>query len=90
MRELKNIVVPEVKAEWESLAISMDYRTSEIKAIRKDGDDVEERCLKLFQDWLDTPHGCTPKTWEVLLERIEEVDRLHASAERIRKKLPGQ
>ena len=90
LRELKIIVVPEVKAEWRSLAISMEYKGSEISTIKKDHDGVEEQCIKLFDDWLETSNGCTPKTWETLLERIKEVPKLFASEGRIRKKLLDQ
>ena len=83
---LKNIVVPEVKDRWDHLAISMDYQGAEINAIRRDGQNVDDQCVKLFQDWLDTDHGCTPKTWQTLIERIEE-DGLHAAVKRIKEKL---
>ena len=83
MRKLKKVVIPEVKAHWEDLAYSMDYETARIKTIERDGRDMSERCTKLLQDWLETNHGCTPKTWGKLLERIKDVDELHAAAERI-------
>ena len=89
MRKLIKLVIPEVKAHWKNLAYSMDYKTAEINAMESDGKDVSERCTKLFEDWLDTNHGCTPKTWEKLLERIKEVPKLDAAAERIKENLLG-
>ena len=89
MRKLKKLVIPEVKAHWEDLAYSMDYETAEINAIKRDGKDVSEQCTKLFEDWLATNHGCTPKTWQKLLERIKEVPKLYAAEERIKKNLLG-
>ena len=89
MWKLKKLVIPEVKAHWEDLAYSLDYKSAQIKAIERDGKDVSERCTKLLQDWLDTNHGCTPKTWEKLLERIKDVDELYAAAERIKEGLFG-
>ena len=84
MWKLKKLVIPEVKAHWEDLAYSMDYETAQINAMKRDGKDVSEQCTKLFEDWLTTNHGCTPKTWQKLLERIEDVDELYAGAERIK------
>ena len=86
---MKKLVIPEVKAHWEDLAYSLDYETVQIKAIERDGKDVSERCTKLLQDWVDTNHGCTPKTWEKLFERIKDVDELYAAAERIEEGLFG-
>ena len=68
----------------------MEYETAQIEAIEKDGKDVNEKCSKLLQNWLETSHGCTPKTWEKLLERIEDVDELYAAAERIKKKMEAK
>ena len=90
MKELQTIVVPEVMAEWDSLAISMDYELPKINSIRRDHNGVQERCINLFGDWLQTPHGCTPKSWETLLKRIKAVPNLFASEGRIRKELLGQ
>ena len=86
MWKLKKLVIPEVKAHWEDLAYSMDYKTAQIQAIKRDGKDVSERCTKLLQDWLETNHGCAPKTWGKLVEKIKDVDELYAATERIKKK----
>ena len=86
MWDLKKIVILEVKADWENLAYALGYKTAQIKAIERDGRDVNERCTKLLQDWLETNHGCAPKTWEKLLERISFVDELYAAASRIKEK----
>ena len=87
MWTLKKLVIPEVMADWEDLAFSMGYKNAQIKAIKRDGKDVSEQCTKLLQDWLDTNHGWTPKTWEKLLERIKDVDQLYAAADRIKEGL---
>ena len=90
LKKLQEIVVPEVKAEWYSLAISMEYNIPEISALKKNHEGVQERCIGLFVDWLQTPNGCTPKTWKTLLGRIKGVSNLFASEQRIREKLLGQ
>ena len=86
MRELQLYVVPEVKADWDKLAFAMEYDTAEVRAIRNDGKDSDDCCIKLFEDWLDSSHGCT-KTWKTLLERIKEVSKLYAAEGRIKEKL---
>ena len=86
MWKLKKLVIPEVYSHWEVLAYSMDYETTQINAMERDGKDASERCAKLFEDWLTTNHGCTPKTWQKLLERIEDLDERYISAEHIKQK----
>ena len=87
--KLKKLVIPEVKAHWEDLAYSMGYEIAQVGAIDRDGRNVGERCTKLFEDWLESPHGCTPKTWGTLIVRIRDVDELYAAANRIQKNLLG-
>ena len=52
-----------------------------------DGRNLHEQCRKLFEDWLTTGQGCTPKTWETLLQRIKRVSELSAAVEEIEKEL---
>ena len=85
MLKLNQIVIPEVKAHWEDLAYSMGYEISQVGAIDRNGRDVGDRCSKLFEDWLETPHGCTPKTWGTLIREIKDVDELYAASKRITK-----
>ena len=86
MLKLKQIVIPEVKAYWDNLAYSMKYEILQVEAIDRNGRDVGDRCSRLFQDWLETPNGCTPKTWKELIERIRSVSNLYAAAGRIKNK----
>jgi len=87
MWDLIKIVIPRVKANWEYLAYSMGYKANEVKGFKGDGKDLKEQCRNLFEDWDTTGRGCTPKTWEKLLERIKAVDELTAAAEEIEKEL---
>ena len=81
MWELINIVIPKIKAKWKDIAYCMRYQPYEVDAIATDPEchDLKERCVKLFTDWLDTSHGPTPKTWEILLEHLKCVDGLTAA-----------
>ena len=87
MWALIKIVIPKVKPRWENLAYSMGYSVNAVRGFERDGRNSEEQCRKLFEDWLTTGHGCTPKTWQKLLQRIKQVDDLTAAVEEIEKEL---
>ena len=89
MWKLIRIVIPKVKASCETLAYSMGFGIEDVRALERDFKDSDKQCRKLFEDWLSGSRGCTPKTWEKLLERIREVDELHAAAGDIEKQLLG-
>ena len=87
MWELTKIVVPKVMAEWESLAFCMRYRPEEVKAFKRDTQDVKERCKNLFDNWLTTAHGPKPKTYRTLLNCIKKINKLTSVSEVIEKEL---
>ena len=87
MWDLIKIVIPKTKSEWEYLAYSLQYDVATVRAIKKDCKDSEQCCKTLFEDWLSTPHGASPKSWSTLLQKIEEVDNLFTTADDIRKEL---
>ena len=87
MWALIKIVVPKVKSRWENLAYSMGYSVNAVRGFERDGRNSDEQCRKLFEDWLTTGHGSTPKTWQKLLQRIKQVDDLTAAVEEIEKEL---
>lgn len=88
--DLINIVIPKVKPYWEILAYSMGYGIYDVKGWERDGKDSHKQCYKLFEDWLTTGRGCTPKTWEKLLERVRAVDELAAAAKVIENELSAK
>ena len=90
MWELISIVRPKVKAYWKFLAYSMGYCIYDVKRLEGDGKDLDERCYKLFEDWLSTERGCTPKTWKKLLECIKAVEELNVVAKEIENKLSAK
>ena len=84
MWRLIKMVIPKIEAEWENVAYSMGYDPSTVNAIDKGCNGrLDTCCQKLFSDWLATGRGCTPKTWQKLLERIGDVDNLAAAVEKI-------
>ena len=66
------------------MAYSMGYPVYEVDAIQEESHDLQQRCQKLFSNWLNTNHH---PTWGNLLKRIKAVDDLTAAAEEIEKML---
>ena len=87
MCDLITIVIPKIQAEWEEVAYFLRYDVAAVKAFKKDCHDGKMCCRKLFEDWLESSRGVTPKTWSKLLERIKAVNSLEAASEDIEKEL---
>ena len=87
MCDLITIVIPKIQAEWEEVAYFLRYDVATVKAIKEDCHDSNKCCRKLFEDWLSSSRGVTPKTWSKLLERIKAIDSLKAASEDIEKEL---
>ena len=84
MFNLLKIVIPKIKSEWDYVAYSMGYDPGTVDAIENEcNGKLDQCCKKLFKNWLTTNNGCTPKTWEKIIERIKAVDNLAAVAENI-------
>ena len=87
MYELMEIISPYVMDKWERLAYCMRYMPGEIQTFRKDSQDLEECCIKLFSDWITTDHGPVPKTYQTLLNHIKQIKDLTAASEEIERNL---
>ena len=87
MWELTEIVIPKIKAEWESLAYCMRYTPEEVDGFRKDSQDCGECCRNLFTNWISTGHGPYPKTYLTLLKHIKKINNLTAASEAVEKEL---
>ena len=90
MWDLIEIVIPKVKAEWTDVAYCMQYDPADVNGIENDFPNSAKRCKKLFENWLATSKGITPKTWRTLLKCIGKVDELSAAAEEIDAKLKAK
>ena len=87
MWELIQFVIPKIKAEWKRLAFCMRYKPEDVNAFKKDSQDVQECCEKLFENWLTTSHGPVPKTYQTLLHHIKKIDKRAAVSEAIEREL---
>ena len=83
MFELSEYVIPKVMNQWECLAYCMKYKQREVKIFRRDSQDINQCCIKMFSNWLETSYGPTPKTYQTLLNYIKSIDDLTAASEEI-------
>ena len=90
MWTLIKIVIPKIKARWEDVAYCMGYDIYFVEATKKQFINLDEQCKKVFTDWLTTSHGPTPKTWQILLSKLNDVEDLKAAVESIEKELIEQ
>lgn len=90
MWDLISIAMPRIRTSWENLSYSMGYSIEDVKGFRGEGKDLDVHCHKLFENWLTSRCGCTPKTWGKLLERIKEVDDIKVAAEATENKLSAK
>jgi len=87
MDELIFYVIPEICAHWESIAYALKFKIADVDSITDTHNKDSNRCCRqLFKEWLSTNKGVSPKTWQVLLKKLEKLD-LKAAVENIRSSL---
>ena len=87
MHDLR-IVVSKVSAYWEDVAFGLRYEISTVEYIKNTyNGDCKKCCKHLFKDWLTTNNGCKPKTWQTLLNTLEELDDLESVTEEIKARI---
>ena len=88
MEDIIEIVIPKILAEWEYVAYALRYQIRSVKAIKAKCNDNPKKCCKeLFEDWLSTNHGASPKTWSTLLDKLKKVEDLAAARDEIMEEL---
>ena len=87
MFELTEIVAPKIMRKWEFLAFCMRYTPAEIAVFKNKAWNLKECCKNLFDNWLTTDHGPTPKTYQTLLKHIKKITDLAGASEAIEKDL---
>ena len=64
-------VMEEVAAQWDGLALHLDFPQGIINIIKNDYPNQTERaCQQMFQRWLER----ADPTWRVLLKALEDID----------------
>ena len=88
MKQLMDLVIPRVAADWRRLAFAPEFEISTVKIITlKGSDDPELCCEELLHDWLSTDHGIKPKNWTTLLAALKLIKQLTGATAEIEKGL---
>ena len=88
MKLLHEIVVPRIAADWSMVADYLEYELEYKRLIREKGhDDPQKCCVELFENWLTSNRGISPKSWSKLIEVLREITSLKATTEKIVKDL---
>ena len=86
MHDLNRIVVPQVSAEWEDIAYTLQYDILTVENIStKCRGNPTKCCKELFKNWLATDNGAKPKIWKTLMDRHTDIEELCAITEDIMK-----
>ena len=84
MSVLLRVVIPRIVAHWRTLAYYLELNISTVDVIKKQyPHDPVESCTEVFACWLNSDEGIHPKTWAVLLTKLEDVVELTAVTEQI-------
>ena len=84
MKLLNQIVIPRIAEDWKLIAGYLEYKVEFIQLIKKDestGD--KDCCVALFEDWLTTDNGTSPKTWSTLIRGLREIKKFKSNTEKI-------
>ena len=88
MKQLMEIVIPRVAADWKQLAFMLEFDISRVNIIKQKGrDDPESCCCELLYEWLDSDHGIKPKNWTTLLTALKQIKKLTSVINEIEKDL---
>ena len=87
--KVNTIVIPIIMSHWKDVAlISLQYNPSMVERLDKQyTSDGKMCCTRLFDDWLNTENGVSPKTWQTLLTQLNEVEGLADKVKEIIKRL---
>jgi len=84
VKQLLDVVVPRVAADWDKVAHQLEFDDSSIRIIqRRYRDDPEECCHQLLKDWVTTNKGVGPKNWTTLLAALKKIRQLRSVTQQI-------
>ena len=88
MKRLHQLVIPNVAAEWKTVADYLEFTLPMIKIIEEQcRNDPVKCCIELFRQWLSSDYGVRPKTWSTLIETLKEITQLSTITKEIEQKL---
>ena len=84
MKQLHQLVIPRVAAEWRTVADYLEFKLPSIKIIEEQyRSDPVKCCTKLFRHWLSGDYGVGPRTWSTLMKTLKEIKQLSAVTRQI-------
>ena len=88
MKRLHQLVIPNVAAEWRTIADYLEFTLPTIKVIEEQyRNDPIKCCAEMFRQWLSSDYGVRPKTWSVLIKTLKEIEQLSTAAKEIEQNL---
>ena len=88
MKCLHQLVIPNVAAEWKTIADYLEFKLPMIKIIEEQHrNDPVKCCTELFRQWLSSDYGVGPKTWSILIKTLKEITQLSTVTKEIEQKL---
>ena len=88
MKHLHQLVIPNVAAEWKTVADYLEFTLPLIKIIEEQHrSDPVKCCTELFRQWLSSDYGVGPKTWSTLIAALKEIKQLATVTKEIEQKL---
>jgi len=85
MKELANIVMLRIAADWKIVAINLEFDQPTIRIIQQRGgsNDPENCCLEIVTKWLTEGKGMGPRTWCTLLAALKNSPQLTSFTQQI-------
>ena len=91
MKLLHQLVIPRIAEHWELIADYLKYKVEFINLIKeKKFTGNIDCCVTLFEDWLSTNNGASPKTWSTLIKVLREIKPLASTTVEIIQDLEKQ
>ena len=84
MKLLRIIVIPKIGAQWSAVADYLDYPVEYKQVLREKGqNDPLKCCVELFEDWLSSDRGTSPKSWFKLIETLKQIKDIAVATKQI-------
>ena len=62
----------EITNDWFNLGLALQLKYSTLSVIETDMRTVDERKRNMVRSWLQQKDGCTPPSWQALVEALED------------------
>ena len=88
MKQIHQLVIPRVAAEWKTVADYLEFKLPSIKIIEEQyRNNPVKCCTELFRQWLSGDYGVGPRTWSTLIKTLKEIKQLSMVTKQIELKL---